>query len=327
MSEAENNLLLRLHKWARRQDENFHTEALVHLLRHLIQYERVAAANILKAITGEALNLASDEAALVRIDTQVITSKGTPDIEIKTSDCLIYVEVKVESGLGDLQLERYRQVLRERNDFRNTSLILLTRYPFVSREGEEEPDAVVRWYQVAELLEGELEDGTIKETVSKHVAEQFLGFLRERGMTMEKVSEQLIQGVQSLRNLLDMVSEALVLKGIRPKIHSGQDDYGYDSGYSFKLGSGEYWLGIEYDWPHILLFVTLHKIDEGAYRQLKLGRVGEGQWIHELDLSSEETGFFVLSKSDQLQCIEQFLKKSLDVVRQIQLTQTQAFGE
>jgi hypothetical protein len=119
-----------------------------------------------------------------------------------------------------------------------------------------------------------------------------------------------------------MLREALALMAIRPKIDSTEDNYGYCSGYRFKDNFGEYWVGIQYDWPEILLFVTLHEIDEDAYEQLELGRIAEGQWIYELNLSANETEemqFYRLSKSRQLQRIERFLKDSLDAVSKISL--------
>jgi hypothetical protein len=318
---TENNLLLNLHKLAPRQDENFHTEVLAHLLRHLLQYEPEAAANALRAITGNRVDLKPQNVAQVKISTQVTTSKGRPDIAIKTSTHLIYVEVKVESGLGDLQLERYRAALKE-SGFEFTHLALLTRYPFIPTNGGEEPDTIIRWHQIADWLTSELERKTIHQASSIFLIEQFLGFLEERGMTLEQVSkelmgEQFIQGIQSLRNLLTMVEETLI--SARVVTYSFEAEWDYMGYYftPFPNRPDKYWIGINYDEPHILTVNTEDEIDEEIYNKLGKGYIDERYWVYELDLSSKEVDFFVLTKLKQLECIETFLRDSLNVIKDI----------
>ncbi len=320
MNRTENNLLLNLFYGTWKKDENFHTEALVHLVRHLLQHEPVAAVNILKAITGGVLNLASQDTTSISINTQVTTSGGfRPDIEIKTAEHLIYVEVKVESRLHDSQLEEYRKALLE-SRLSKTCLAFLTKYPFDLEKSGEKPDITIRWYQIAEWLEFELEQKTIQQSLSIYITEQFLGFLNQRGLMVERVSKELIPGLQSLLNLVVMLEESLRL--IRAS--SIKFDIQWEwVGYRFKFDSQQYWIGLRYDRPNIL-FVEIDEIAPAIYEQLNLGYVYYEEeyedwcWIHELDLSSEESMFFELSKSAQLQYIEQFLVETLSAVKQIQ---------
>lgn len=322
VSNPRNNLLLNLFYGTWKKDENFHTEALAHLLRHLLLYDPIGAVNILKAITGGLLDLSSDEAKTVSINTQVRTLKGfRPDVEIRTSTHLSYVEVKVESSVHKGQLEEYRKALGE-SGFSNTSLTLLTKYPFYP-ENDEKPDYVFRWHQIAEWLERELEKKTIQQPLSVYLAQQFLGFLRERSLTVERVSEELVPGVHALLNLVVMLEEALKLV----KVSLIKFDLQWEwIGYSFKYDFTQYWIGLRYDRPHILM-VEIDEIDPVFYEKLPLGYVDyvEGYeyeywcWIHELDMSSEKTQFFKLSKSAQLQCIEQFLNDSFNAVKQLPL--------
>src|SRR5512147_160761 len=98
MSQTENNLLLNLYYQTWKKDENFHTEAFVHLLRHLLQYEPVTAANILRLVTAGTLDIKPEDAVSISINTQVKVPTGfRPDIEIRIAEYLIYIEVKVES--------------------------------------------------------------------------------------------------------------------------------------------------------------------------------------------------------------------------------------
>jgi uncharacterized protein YkvS len=324
MNDPEDNLLLRLHKWARRQDENFHTEVLVHLLRHLLQHEPIAATRFLKEITGERLDLSPEDAISVSVATQVKTSKGyKPDIEIRTLAHLIYIEVKVESELRNRQLEDYRKALNE-SGLDKTTLILLTRYSFISKEKQGYPDILIRWHQITEWLKYELDQNMIQQSSSIYVVEQFIEFLRGRGTIMEKVNEELIVGVRSLRNFMDILHEAITsTKVVYPSLSSTKivfdsDDYGYYMGYNFKFKSKPYWMGIYDIDPHILIVSTEDEIDEKIYEGIGIGYIGDdGCWIHERDLSSNERQFFKLSLSDQLKDIETFLSESLNAVSKI----------
>jgi hypothetical protein len=314
MTDADDNLLFRLHKLAWRQDENFHTEALVHLLRYLLKNESSVAFQILKKITGERLDLTLQHEVSVNINTRVRTPRGYyPDIEIKTGDYLIYIEVKVEREHDEFQVKNYRQALEE-SGFKSTALVLLTKLP-VADQIKAKSDGTFRWYQLAEWLECELEKGAIHQTRSVYLVEQFLEFLKQRGLTVEQVSKELIRGVESLLNLRAMLEKALDLakaKSIKFDIESEW------VGYFFKSGTDEYWLGLRYDRPNGLLLEE--KTDKISFEQINADKYYWGDddyWYlkHELDLSS--IGFFELSKDRQLQRIEQFLAESLNTVKQV----------
>lgn len=314
-TENKNNLLLNLYYGTWKKDENFHTEALVHLVRHLLQHEPVAAVNILKVITGGTLNLAPQDATSVSIKTQITTARGfRPDLEIRTTECLIYVEVKVEAGLHEGQLEEYRKALLESN-FSKTCLALLTKYPVDLEKNGEEPDTTIRWYQIAEWLECELEQKTIQQPLSVYIVEQFLGFLKQRGLIVEKVSKEFIPGIQSLLNLLVMLERSLELV----KASSINFDIQWEwVGYFFKFDSGKYWIGFRYDHPQALL--VEEKTDKNSYEQINSDKYYWGDdeyWYlrHQFDFSSEEMKFFELSKSAQLRYIEQFIIESLSVAK------------
>ncbi len=319
MSEIENNLLVNLHKLAKRQDENFHTEALVHLLRHLVQYDRASAVKILKKITGETLDLER-----ISIITQAVTTKGhRPDIEISTQNHLIYIEVKVKSGLGKDQLDRYRKALDESN-FNNTNLILLTKNPLLLDEDEEKADLNIRWYQIAEWLEDELEDDIVEKGSSRYLIKQFLDFLKERGMTLEQVSaeftsEEFKQGINSLQNLMDMLNKSLRLADNTLSIKLDADLEWV--GYYFKIDSDWYWVGISYDVPNVLQFGTEAEITEDDLKKLDLGYISpedDNMWMYDLNL--EELSFFELPKAKQLEHLENFINKSLGAVKRLYTT-------
>ena len=98
-----NNLLINLHRWAFKQDENFTTESFVHLLNHLLKVAPQTAIPILRKLTDNFLRLDVSEIANVQIITQAITDLGRPDIEISVRNYLGYIEVKVESEINENQ--------------------------------------------------------------------------------------------------------------------------------------------------------------------------------------------------------------------------------
>ncbi|MGB6848664.1 MAG: hypothetical protein WBG05_10740, partial [Thermoanaerobaculia bacterium] len=70
---ADNNLLVELHRWAWRQDENFTTEAFAHLLRHLLSEQPEAGLDLLELLIGSQGKISATEASSVSIRTQEST--------------------------------------------------------------------------------------------------------------------------------------------------------------------------------------------------------------------------------------------------------------
>jgi hypothetical protein len=56
MANGDDNLLLRLHRWASRQDENFTTECFAHLLQYLLKNQPAIAFRILDNLTNRKVN-------------------------------------------------------------------------------------------------------------------------------------------------------------------------------------------------------------------------------------------------------------------------------
>lgn len=332
------NLLLSLYKWASRQDENYTSEAFVHLLNFLVVNEPEIAAVLLQKVTNGFLSFGENglDISEVEILTQQSTTYGRPDIEIKTIDKLAYIEVKVESNLGHEQLDNYRQALRCSGK-KDTFLILLSRYAITS-EGEQ-PDLVIRWYEIADWLESELENME-NQSITGYVIEQFLGYLQEKNMTITKVKSGISDGVRahhtqlgsesifakrnrslsnltaypelhSLHNLLMMMGEAVINLNIAPKprFDSGKQQGGW-TGYN--INNLQYFFSIYIRNPEELVFETHeYKIDTSKYDQ-KLGRIeivdGKTKWFNTFDLTSSEINFLSQPREVQIRLLEKFLK-------------------
>jgi hypothetical protein len=328
-----NNLLIRLHHWVNRQDENFTTEAFVHVLQRLIDHEPEVGIRILAWLTEGVVDLQPEELTGVSLKTQVATNVGRPDVEIQTIRHRVFLEAKVESGVGSFQLEKYRGEL-ETCGAERTALLLLTRYPVPPEVLGGKPDKCVRWYEIADWLTAELAAGTIKDPVSRHTVGQFLGFLSARGMTMEQVGWEMVQGVRALRNFLALLAEAARACGLSAKPSkvpfglSAKPGKGPGSaGFSLQKSQVHcFLLGFNYEAPGTLhLHTDQIGVDPDKAVKLGKGSVGEWKWSPngrawgmELELESEEVHFFARSRASQMQCLEKFIGEFLDGVRQIE---------
>lgn len=326
MAASGNNLLECLHKWATRQDENFLTEAFVHLLRHLVDHEPRLASAFLKKLTNDRLTLNETALQSLIISTQLIVPEGRPDIAMRTLDSLIVIEAKKESGLGDLQLERYRNFLKN-SKVRHTGLVLLTRYPVPLTPNDERPDALLRWHQVSDWLDWKQGSQQRLHPATNYLAAQFVGYLQAEGMEMEQVTWELERGVRAWQNFLAMLHEAVESCGVPyEKRREGSWQYFYFDKFQFIVS-------ISMDMPTEVWFGTWNaEPDKNKAEKLGKGQVlasddpqytGPYQWWNLLKLDSEEVHFFARSKASQMQCLEQFLRESLALARQVIVTSVQ----
>jgi hypothetical protein len=99
MSSPGNNLFLRLHKWASRQDENFLTESLAVVLEQLLVLAPAVGTRLVAGLTGDFIKLPPEDASAIELHTQVEAGQGRPDLEIRSPHRLVWIEVKAESEL------------------------------------------------------------------------------------------------------------------------------------------------------------------------------------------------------------------------------------
>jgi hypothetical protein len=289
---SNNNLLLDLHAYAHQQDENFTTKAFAHLLRHLLMNESKAAANFLKKLTGGWLRLGEDACTHVGVITQMRTPDGQPDIQITSSREMVIVEVKVDAPVRPGQIPNYKKILKDSRCVR-TRLVLLTRFDSRLRP-RDKPDFAVHWYEVADWL-AEADKG-LKEKTSKYLCQQFLVFMRGRGLTMDHVGKEFVPGIQAISSFRAMLELALDEPDIRK--HRGSA-WVEALGCHFHIGRRFFWVGINFPEPSKL--------------QLEESRMVSGKWKRfreggSLDLAKE--GFFDLpNKEDQIKLLKSFIRK------------------
>lgn len=275
-----------LSRYAMRQEENFLTESLVYLLNLILDREKEIGLNILEHLCGEKFSTWLENGSAISITTQFTVDEGRPDIVIQVnSDRLIFIEIKHDSSLGVEQLERYYSHLNNLNQ--DTQLVLLTR----SRHSIQETTLGrtlfhhVCWYEIS----GWLSDIDIHDEITGYMIEQFLEFLKEKGMNMEKVTWEYIQGVPAMVNLVNMIGTAL--SEVAPETSARKTVGASWAGYYFD----KEFIGFRYVDPLIVVFEN----DNGNSPTFKR------------DLYLEKAHFFSLTAGEQLECLINFVRDSL----------------
>jgi PD-(D/E)XK nuclease superfamily len=320
-----NNLLIALHTYTQ-QDENFTTEALVHFLRFLQTYEPGRACALVAGLTGGLVTVSDEEIRSLAITTQKHFSTGTPDILISGLGYYVFVEVKVEADPGWNQLDKYREILDKRREA-HRYLVLLSRYT-VDPVERAKADKHVRWHSIAQIIA--LSAVTTAQTaVAAFLTEQFLAFLRERGMAMERVGWELTRGMQSLRSLVSMLEEAL---GSSKQVEKIEANAGKEwNGFKFLVASKQCWSGVYYSRCEIAFEaydvnkeafnragIGGHLVEKGSQEFGRWDKQSRGpKWVNTLDLESENVHFFALSPEGQQKNVDEFVAESISATNKL----------
>ncbi len=169
-------------------------------------------------------------------------------------------------------------------------------------------DFSFRWQQLADWLT-ELKTDC---AVCSFLCDQFMNLLKLRGLSMENVSWELIPGIRSFQALIAMLNEALAATNV--SIHQ------FSAGrywHGFYIEQKKFFIGIYYENPNLLVMNSEVDLAQNLPKQIGTGAITNGRWENALDLTSERTHFFARSKVSQLQCLEEFIKTSLNFGRTI----------
>jgi hypothetical protein len=321
----DNNLLASLYRWAHRQDENFTTEAFAHLVKTLLQCEPLAGIELILYLSKNRLAIPMEHAPFVEVTCQTDTDFGRPDLEIRAPGHLLYVEVKDCAAIGCQQLGRYRQALIK-SGVAETTLVLLTRHPPEFLDGER-ADVERRWYEVADHLSEAMSRRPWASHEAALTAKQFVEYLRIRGMTMDRVTWELKNGVRAARNLIDMLREVLLgVVGSKITKTTGWEWVG------FYIQDKKAWLGIYWESPTLLRFSTenitfsLERAADIGYGQVEEHKwTPDGRrWFYEIDLESEEEHFFARSRANQMLRLEAFVRKGFAALAELESSSLQS---
>lgn len=289
------------------EEENYLTEAFVFLLNLLLHRERSVALEILTKLCDS--SFAFDE--LIDVSTQHSTDQGTPDIKVSSSDKRIYIEVKVDSPLGYQQLERYRAEL-DCHPEETKRLVLLTLLPEDLSGHHGVVDKHIYWIELYDWLSKII----VHDSIDLYLLESLRDFLKEKGMGVEKVEIDYINGMVSFNSLINMIQAAI--KNAKIEFYKGYPRAAAWNSKGFWLEEKEYWCGIHYNKPTVITFEIGDKTKFDLSRSPNASSTwwpGKQRLWRRLPL--EDILFFSLDKDKQLEEITKFIKTAYAEAQQM----------
>ena len=232
---------------------------------------------------------------------------GEIDMVIKSPSVGIFIENKTIGGLsGDDQLVKYDNYIRKH--YPESKFIFISNF-YIDDESIYLTDKYLRWSEVYSIIEDfytQKEEGLNEK--EKYLIKQFLKFMKGEGMSDEKVSWEVVNGVKSLTTLRDMIKSVLeeqIKEGRIKKINAGSGN----AWLGFKVGifsdeTDMFWMGLIYREPDEIYF----------------GPDGDKHWenfdpdnaVENLSLEFEDTHFLALKKEEQKEEIRKYVKERLD---------------
>jgi len=188
--------------------EDFRTESFKYILDTLLLNHELIG--FLKN-----LNIYINKFLIPEIKTQDVTNSGRFDISIKDTKLEIVFENKWSAGTDIKQLKRYDKYLTDLK-IKYKYLVHITKdyssiqYPF------ENSFIKKTWGQIYEYL---------KDYKNLPIINEFLNFLEEERITMEKVSWEIVNGSKSIYALTRLIGRACDELGIKYEWKSSSSDY------------------------------------------------------------------------------------------------------
>jgi hypothetical protein len=279
------NIFKDLSKYGSSEEENYLTESFVYLLRLLFAEQPRVGFDLLNKLLNFPILEHIQTPALPIFATQEMVEGGIPDIAITlNSDLLAYIEIKHDAPLGSGQLEYYKGLL-EKSGTPHQVLVLLTRSKQSSNETTLPADQYTHicWYEVHAWLQ----DLLGLDSVVDHFIEDFLVFLEEKKMSLQRVGWEYEKGVSSLLDLTTMLEAALTEVFTDSLVAKAAGWYWR----GFKLKS-IYYVGVRFSEPNVIAFDDSYSSNPTFKRELDL----------------EEKHFFSLKSGEQFECILAFLR-------------------
>ena len=240
-------------------------------------------------ICGLTEELKFENPDLIQLSTQVVIEAGRLDIEVRSgSDILAYIEIKHDAPLGEGQLEYYKAQL-DKSDFAYKTLVFLTR-SLASGQETTLPKTEyhhICWYDVYGELSAIKSD--VNDEASTFLIDEFLTFLEEKQMSLERVGWEYINGVPSLIALINLLEVAILEAAPEVNLRNS----GGSSWLGFGL-DGEYYCGIRFAEPLLVVFENNSGVSADP--------------TYKCDLELEKEHFFSFSQAEQLERLVAYIQ-------------------
>lgn len=241
--------------------ENFTTEAFVYLIKYLLLNKNPCVFEILKLF-----KITKNE-SIISVKTQnsyIIKSRTLrPDIEIKTNEKIVLIEVKVDSELRKSIFDKNKdqlydyEKLKEKFD-KNLIVCSLTK-SFVTSSNKNN----VRWYEVANIFS--------RYTGTDLLIDNFISFLKDNGMEELKCitseTANLISIYHNFMTLLELsYQNSLFTKKSKFKLgkeYKERDGFGYFI-KNIKSKTDFFWFGVIPDYSGYIIFEIVCETKKNA---------------------------------------------------------------
>jgi hypothetical protein len=297
-------------------EENFSTELLVHLLRHSLKTRTPLFGRFAGEFLGGPVSVTDYSDVTVETRALFYTDRGVrafPDITVKTKDGYLFIEVKVEAGLNYYevddgenatetvdQIEHYQGIRAKPK-----SVYLLTKHPCeLNFEGCSDFKGKFRWHRIHGMLKHEYETG---EPVEKYLVREIIGYMEDKGMSIEKVTFELVRGMEMLNNLFPQIKAAI--EDRKPSERNASGQMGYD------LLGGAGWVGNLYE-GHRLVFVHRNPSVIKHIEEKKLQGFGMEEKEMRSSFDFEERRYFCLSAEEQVKAIKEWVDENYRLIEE-----------
>jgi len=292
-------------------EENFSTELLVYLLKYSLENSTLLFSSFLNFLC---LKVDESEYERFSIYTQLVyfTEDGKqvfPDITLETEDELIFIEVKLESGLNyyDIENEENReeainqiQLYQTIKTLKEKKIYLLTKYFCdLSFENCLSFKKKLRWQDFYYLIK----QYKAEDSVEKYLIEEVKKYMEEKNRSIPKVSYEIMNGMESLKKLINQMESAL--EGIPYKRSFGYEWMGYYLSFN---DIPICWVGTYYDGKKLLVQVN----NENAIKAIESGTKDEFIWKKYMKknvtyFDFEEKYYFCLKAEEQLETLKKWI--------------------
>jgi len=137
------------------------------------------------------------------VQSQVSIDNGCIDIFFKDDleKFAIVIENKIDSSFQKNQIKKYREYVKRIS--KTSKVIALIKNDFVFKD--DPPDVIVYWFEVGRFIETECKRGKDNTLLLR----EFLNFLKEENMAIDKIGWTLLDGLKERKNLKNMLTVVL----------------------------------------------------------------------------------------------------------------------
>jgi|GEM_PF-5947306 len=294
-------------------EENYSPELLVYLLNYSLMNETPLFINFMKLLRE---NIEIADYKDFKISTQEIfysanNIKAIPDITIKTERQYYFIEVKVESDLNYYptgnaddsasfinQIQKYQDI----NCSRSKHVYLLTKYINDEQFSDcSDFQRKIKWFEIHQLLK----DYHSENSIENYLVPEMIKFMEDKGMAIQKVSYELMEGMKSLKNLLMQIETAL--EGIQYHQSTGLQYLGY------LLGNKDAWVGTYYE-GNRLRFEHYHQKVVEFIKENKLPNYDFKNYYHYTYFDFEKYHYFCLTPEEQVDLLRKWIQENYQLI-------------